>query len=130
MNENIKGAINHVLQEKFGGNRSKMARALGFSPQQVAQWVVGSSSPSDASSLKLAKFLGTGFEELRDGDAFVVKTKSVDERLMQVESRLEHLEILLKNDDDIAEIVKILNSSTVEFRRAARKMIDSLRESF
>lgn len=130
MNENVKGAIKLVLRENFGGNRSKMARALGFSPQQVAQWVAGSSSPSDASCLQLAKFLGITYEELRDGHGFATNISSVDERLGQVEARIETLEKLILQDDDVLEIVKILNSSTAEFRRAARKMIDSLRESF
>lgn len=130
MNENFQAAIAHILAKNFGGNRSRMADALGFSPQQVSQWSSGKTRPSVESCKQIAEYLQMSFEEIRDGAQFLVAEKSLEQRVAELELKLASLTLPASKDDDIAHIVQVLQSGSPEFRRAARKMIDSLAGSF
>lgn len=130
MNENFEAAIAHILAKNFGGNRSRMADALGFSPQQVSQWSAGKTRPSVESCKQIAEYLQMSFEEIRDGSQFLLAEKSLEQRVSEIESKLASLTLPTGTDDDIAHIVQVLQSGSTEFRRAARKMIDSLAGSF
>lgn len=130
MNENFEAAIAHILAKNFGGNRSRMADALGFSPQQVSQWSSGKTRPSVESCKQIADYLGMSFEEIRDGSQFLVAEKSLEQRVAEIELKLASMSLPAGSDDDISHIVQVLQSGSPEFRRAARKMIDSLVGSF
>lgn len=138
MNENFKGAIEHILQQKFGGNMTKMASALGFSPQQVSQWVGGKSKPSMESCIKISDFLGLPFEQIRDGEQYLDKPPTLEARLQALEEKVEKLidsgpqatTLMDIDDEDISRVVELMRRGSAEFRRIARKTLESLKDSF
>lgn len=130
MNENFQAAINYLLAKKFGGNRSQLATALGFSPQQVSQWCSGKTKPSLESCKQIAEYLGMGFEDIRDGSQFLLAEKSLEQRVTEIELKLARMNLATQSDEDITHIVMLLQSSSPEFISTARKMIDSLKAAF
>ncbi|HEY1058370.1 MAG TPA: helix-turn-helix domain-containing protein [Limnobacter sp.] len=130
MSENFLGAINQLLNAKYGGNRSKMASDLGFSPQVVAAWVSGKSVPRDENLEIIAKAMDMSANELLNGTQFI-KPDETELRLQKIERRLEKLEkgYLAKQDSDplIDQVIETLRGASVDQQKAILQIVKTLR---
>lgn len=117
-----------IIDEKCGGNRSKLARAIGISPAFAAQIYDGTRIPSDRTISDICREFGVNEVWIRTGEGQPFQEESRQEQIMRFatqtvkgsdEFRKNFVSMLAKMDaDDWNTLAKLFDNLADEIKKS------------